>query len=169
MNKQEFAATVLLNGYRHLGEFDSLQNLRSLHQRRVNGFMALADQALPAVPEIPPLDVRRLRAELILEEALETINALGFSLGSSSGLVEWNKEPDLIKIVDGCCDLRVVTTGTLSACGVSDEAVQHAVDCNNLEKFLPGSYKNESGKWIKPPNHKPPPIEEILIKQGWKK
>ena len=49
---------------------------RSEHQQRVDEFMRLAKQNLPAVPTEPSEEVRLLRAKLIFEEAVETIRAL---------------------------------------------------------------------------------------------
>jgi predicted HAD superfamily Cof-like phosphohydrolase len=66
------------------------------------------------------------------------------------------------EVIDGCCDLKVVTTGTLSAFGLPDELFQEEVDTNNLAKFGPGGRRREDGKWVKPPNHKPPDIAGLL-------
>jgi predicted HAD superfamily Cof-like phosphohydrolase len=150
--------------------------MRSVHQQRVDLFHILAQQGLGKGPHIPSSEVRELRARLILEEALETIKALGFdvfALGPEHDLhvlidnIEFNPnhEPDLIEIADGCADIRVVTTGTLTACGIDDEELQEAVDLNNLAKFGPGGYRRDDGKWIKPPDHKPPDIRKILTEQ----
>jgi predicted HAD superfamily Cof-like phosphohydrolase len=146
---------------------------KSDHQLRVEEFMRLAKQEIPAVPTMPCLAVRKLRANIILEEALETIEALGFTVTLKPFDLSFELSetcaPDLIEAVDGCCDLRVVTTGTLSALGVADNAVQEEVDRNNLAKFGPGSYRRESdGKWMKPPGHQKPDLEHILITQGWR-
>ncbi len=147
---------------------------KSEHQRRVEEFMRLAKQTVPEKPVIPGRDVRYLRAKIIFEEALETIEGLGFSVVVTGGHRVLSKDcydlssdghipPDLVEIVDGCADLRVVTTGTLSACGVPDRLVQFEVDQNNLAKFGPGGYRRESdGKWMKPPGHKPPRVKEII-------
>lgn len=109
--------------------------------------MRKAGQALPDRPTVPDERTRELRAKLILEEALETISALGFivEVGGYNlsdkrvreGIepISPDREPDLEGIADGCADIIVVTTGTLSACGISDDAVQREVDCNNLAKF----------------------------------
>lgn len=158
--------------------------MKTEHQQRVEQFMANAKQEVPACPTVPDEKTRRFRAKIILEEALETVEALGFYVtikdqGTYEQLVSIDKcdfpsefatkaslEPNLIEIVDGCADISVVTTGTLSACGVSDEAVLQEVDQNNLSKFGPGSYKREDGKWMKPPTWKPPQIKEILVAQG---
>ncbi len=145
--------------------------MRSEHQKRVDEFMRLANQELPITPVMPGAAVRKLRANIILEEALETIQGLGFTVtlrpfDNSFGLEE-TCAPNLIEAVDGCCDLRVVTTGTLSALGVSDEPVQLEVDLNNLAKFGPGGYRREDGKWMKPPGHQPPDILGVLRKLGY--
>lgn len=148
-------------------------NPRSPHQRMVDEFMVRAKQELPLKPTIPGEAVRRLRAKIILDEVIETIHGLGFDVVLTGGhriLAEGNFElsnaghipPDLDEIVDGCADIKVVTTGTLSACGVPDELVQLEVDINNLAKFGPGGYRREDGKWVKPPTHKPPRIREII-------
>ena len=140
--------------------------MKTLHQQR----MQLANQELPTKPEIPNPGIRHLRASLILEEALETIEALGLGVWAQQmhsplkmAGVEITEarglEPDLVAIVDGCCDLSVVTTGTLSACGVSDDAVQREVDLN---KFGEGYSLRPDGKLIKPPGHLPPDLRSIL-------
>jgi predicted HAD superfamily Cof-like phosphohydrolase len=155
--------------------------MKSNHQLRIEAMMNAAGQELPATPVIPNEDVRRLRAMLILEEALETCEALGFRLGCNGSVpTEPLKdaikrgdffyeavEPDLVEIADGCADISVVTIGTLSACGIADNPILEAVDQNNLEKFGEGGYRNEHGKWIKPPGHKPPDIQALLEDQGY--
>lgn len=144
--------------------------MRTLHQVRVEELMRRAGQELPMRPIIPSLAVRQLRANLILEEAMETLEGLGFTvkLNGNDFVAVPISEPDIVKAVDGCADLSVVTIGTLSAFGVGADPILAAVDANNLEKFGPGSYRRESdGKWMKPPGHKPPDIMGILIKQGY--
>lgn len=124
--------------------------------------MLQADQDVPLVLTKPRTEILALRARLILEEAFETVAGLGFNVYLRH--VEHPVTFDQLEImghfpgfsfletVDGCCDLRVVTTGTLSAIGVHDEDVQEIVDAANLRKFGPGSYKDKNGKWIKPPD-----------------
>lgn len=147
--------------------------MKTEHQQRVEELMRRAGQALPIKPMVPSVEVRKLRANLILEEALETIEALGFNVVMKpfDGTIEVGpevREPNIIEVVDGCADVSVVTIGTLSAFGVSDQPILEAVDANNLEKFGPGSYKRESdGKWMKPPGHKPADIMGLLIAQGY--
>ncbi len=147
--------------------------MRSEHQKKVDEFHRLAGHIDPTEPTVPSLETRRLRAKLILEEALETILGLGFSLVAHDSNGYANKDfelleiqpPNLEEIADGCWDLRVVTTGTLSACGIDDTEGQEEVDNNNLAKFGPGGYRRDDGKWIKPKNHPKPRIKEILDEQ----
>jgi hypothetical protein len=105
---------------------------KSRHQKCVERFMELAGQEVPFQPTIPDEKTRLLRSKLILEEALETIEALGFDviagyepehccdLQTSLYLTKENMEfeatrsgPDLIEIIDGCCDVIKVTQSLL--------------------------------------------------------
>jgi predicted HAD superfamily Cof-like phosphohydrolase len=151
-----------------------LDYFKSEHQKRVDDFMRLAKQELPEKPTEPSEAVRLLRAKLIFEEAIETIRALGVviyvpaegaDMHTNVDCAEFEISPtpfNLIEVIDGCCDIKVVTTGTLSACGVPDKPFQEDVDRNNLEKFGPGHYWRGDGKLMKPPGHRPPDMNFIL-------
>lgn len=134
---------------------------RSVHQCNVEQFMLGANQAIRSDPGIPPEEDRRRQALLLLEEVTETCEALGFAVDYVLH-PNISLPPDLVEIIDGCCDLRVVATGTLSMCGIPDLAFQQEVDMNNLDKIGPGSSISPAGKLIKPPGHKGPRIEELL-------
>ena len=130
--------------------------------------MEKAGQDAPATVTIPDEKTRQLRASLILEEALETVQALGFEvvangtrIGDDDFELRASGTPDLEGIVDGCADISVVTIGTLVAFGVEDEPVLEEVDRANLRKFGPGSYVREDGKWMKPPDWRPPDIRQF--------
>jgi predicted HAD superfamily Cof-like phosphohydrolase len=144
----------------------------SVWQRRIVKFMGKALQKVPTSPVVPIEEVRRLRAALILEEALETIEALGFCavvkpvIDGHSCTIVAGGEPDLIEIADGCADIMVVTLGTLSACGIADESVMREVLDSNDSKFADGHYINEIGKLIKSPLYKPARIDQVLISQS---
>lgn len=131
---------------------------------------------------------RLLRAKLIYEECMETIAALGVGIDLRGALARGYCSPansgkvldatlieamvrevesgslgiegpmDLVGVVDGCYDVMVVTTGTLSSLGIPDEPGQELVDNNNLAKFGPGGSVRSDGKLVKPPNHTPPDI-----------
>lgn len=151
--------------------------MKSEHQKRVEELMHKARQEVPSKPTVPDMRTRILRAKLILEEAIETVTALGVDvvfhapenskLNQLHGLSFYdNGKPDLLEIADGCYDLRVVTTGTLSACGLDDEEGQLEVDNNNLMKFdNPKAYWREDGKFIKAPDHPKPNLKSIIENQ----
>lgn len=140
------------------------------HYDRVRTFMILARQHVRNKPEMPTQAERELRARLILEEALETIEALGFevmvdersALSLNGVLFDSCLKPDLEEIADGCADLSVVTTGTLLACGIADVPLLKLVDENNLAKFGEGHSWSPEGKLLKPPGHKKPDIAGLL-------
>lgn len=69
---------------------------------------------------------------------------------------------NLAGAMDACADLRVTTTGSMSACGVADTPVQRAVDEANLARFGPGGYRAANGKWIRPASWQPPDIAQLL-------
>lgn len=146
------------------------------HAARIRAFMLKADQDTPDAPTIPDEDIRILRAKLILEEALETVRALGVTVrqaddgpvSAKDAILRFSAEGevDLEGVVDGCADISVVTIGTLIAFGVDDEPILEEVDRANLRKFAPGSYRREDGKWIKPPGWTPPDILGVLERQA---
>lgn len=151
---------------------------KTQHQKRVEALMKKARQEVPDSVKLPSENVLKLRASLILEEALETIRALGVTVLNRSGgdsvtdcamsdffLSCDPSRADLVEIADGCADLSVVTTGTLSACGIDDKELLQEVDKNNLAKFGPGHSYREDGKLIKPPNHQKPNIAAIIYKK----
>jgi predicted HAD superfamily Cof-like phosphohydrolase len=120
-------------------------------------------QQLPEYVRVPPLAVRELRARLILEEAMETIHALGFNLAvAQPGEVQPRRvdfsdmrlmgtgDPNLLEIIDGCVDTQYVTTGTLAACGVRDLPHIRAVNIANDAKFPGGVAIMANGKYQKP-------------------
>jgi len=107
-------------------------------QQQVKNWMTSFGQEVPEKPTIPNKEVRLLRAKLILEEALETIDALGVDVCLTNiskedyqdnyrfvrfNDIEFELMPEssvnnLVGIADGCEDLKVVTDGTLVACGL---------------------------------------------------
>jgi predicted HAD superfamily Cof-like phosphohydrolase len=147
---------------------------RSEFQLRVDSFMEKARQELPDSPCIPSEGVRRLRASLILEEALETIEALGFGVRTERDhqFIDIDDclflpiiDADMVKIADGCCDTMVVTLGTLSACGMSDCDLMTEVCDSNDSKFIDGHIRDD-GKLIKGPAYRPADLVPILVSQS---
>ena len=147
------------------------------HYDKVKRFTELANQP---TPEFPTSDIseelRILRARLIFEEAMELIEALGVCVNkylNAPNNDEWSFSIesdilDLAHIAKESADLSVVNTGTLVSLGIPDKPVLDAVDDNNLDKFGPGSYVNEYGKLIKPPNHPKPDMMKVLVDHGFR-
>ena len=157
---------------------------KSEHQQRVEKFMQRAQHDVPNFPTVPLNAVCELRASLILEEALETIEALGVSISLTSRAIvggmqkltqrltmddlqiEATHDPSLVGIADGCADISVVTTGTLSACGIADAELLRMVDDSNLAKFEGDYHVRADGKLVKPTDWKAPDIAQLLADLG---
>ena len=147
-------------------------DMPTVHYQRVRSFMEKAGQETPTEIVVPDEHTRLLRARLILEEAIETVNALGITVKVPEGELEIDscmfkpeKAIDLEGVADGCADISVVTVGTLIAFGIDDEQLLREVDEANLRKFGPGSYVREDGKWMKPSDWTPPNIAGVLATQ----
>ena len=161
----------------------------SLHYARIRHLMQkIPGQKTPDKVTMPDVKTRELRGRLIMEEVFETlIRGLGLNIYVKENVgrdfnrpIEfedleivartnepYHPGPDMVEIADGCADISVVTIGTLVACGIPDIELLSRVDNNNLDKFGPGGYLREDGKWMKPPDHKPPDIAGLLETLGW--
>ncbi len=133
--------------------------------------MQKAGQQTPARVTTPDAATRVLRAKLIVEEALETVRALGVRVEAGGAALEVEElafaaagAVDLEGVADGCADISVVTVGTLVAFGMDDELLLQEVDAANLRKFGPGARVREDGKWMKPPDWTPPDIAGVLAR-----
>lgn len=160
-------------------------NLKSKNQLVVELFMAMTGdkrQAVPLHPLPPPDEVRLLRARLMLEECLETIQKglgvqvflrdpgdimvgeperqLGLDFKQLGFLIE--SPVDIVELADGLADCEVVNLGTASAAGIAHQPVFEEVMRNNLAKFGPGHTLDAGGKLVKPPDHEPPDLARIL-------
>lgn len=146
------------------------------HAWAVGMLQYLAGQEIPDEPCCPSDDVRLLRAKLTLEEAFETISALGFKLqykgaeigekGQYLDLVDMGADKfDLAEVIDGCLDCRVIATGTILSCGVPlTPDLEREVDLNNIVKFRKDKdgRRREDGKWVKPSDHPAPRILQVI-------
>jgi len=141
--------------------------MKSIHQQYIELFMGAMGQYVPNGPTKITPETARLRARLIMEEALETIAALGYRpviKNQDVNLVQRTK-PNFIEVVDGCCDLSVVTIGTLSALGVHDLDVLSEVDANNIMKIANATLRDD-GKIIKAANHPKPDLAGAIRTQN---
>jgi len=129
------------------------------HYVKVRDFMNQAGQ-------IGQLDrkARRLRATLILEEAMEACAAMGFRVkGICTGSVELRdcKLDSVADVAKELCDLHVVTTGAMVSFGIPWECLD-VVDDNNLLKIKNGTIRGD-GKLLKARDHPPVDFSSLLI------
>ena len=112
-------------------------------------------------------DARMLRAKLIMEEAIETVTALGCEVVRFYGDVQVKivGPMHLEQVIDGCCDLKYVTVGTLVALNIPDIPHDTAVCAANEAKFVDGKpvpHPTIPGKYGKPEGWKPPNHLEVM-------
>jgi predicted HAD superfamily Cof-like phosphohydrolase len=118
-----------------------------------------------AAPERPTLDDYpfELRAKLILEEALEFMEACGLKqrAGFPVGVfLPALTGPDWSSMIDALCDILYVTFGAAVAMGIDLDRFFEEVQRANLAKA--GGPVREDGKRLKPPGWTPPDIKAIL-------
>lgn len=144
------------------------------HQKNVKEFMLAAGQECPDKPTIPSPEDRVLRTRLLIEEVLETARDLGVTITlnreiiSSADSFEYSasNEVDLVGVSDGISDIAYVNAGLANCIGVDMEEIDKVVHESNMAKFGEGGYRDENGKWRKPPNWQAPDIKSIIEKQS---
>lgn len=122
-------------------------------QKQVKEFMKVFGQECPEKPSMPSLEVRKLRAKLIMEEALELIThglCIGMEIKSRPDGdyinigdleiedIEFNQygHGDLTLIADGLADLHYVAyCGTALACGLDMEPIFESIHLSNMTKL----------------------------------
>lgn len=146
-------------------------------QQKVREFIeGISSQTMNTKPTIPSLEVRILRARLMLEECLETIDkGLGIDVFTFNDTkIEFEdlefessisgKQSDLVEIADGLADQIVVILGTAISCGINLGPIFDEVMHNNMLKLKTGTI-DEHGKLIKSPDHPKPRIEFLIRRQ----
>jgi predicted HAD superfamily Cof-like phosphohydrolase len=111
-------------------------------QAKVKQWMERAGQECPDKPTIPSLEIRMLRARLIMEEALETVEALGLRVGVPWEWIRAHKlefiedgDCNLTSVADGMADLQCVNLGSAVACGIDLEPIFAEVCRSNDTKW----------------------------------
>ena len=122
------------------------------------------------------LNDTELRATLILEEACETIAAMGLAVDaelyrpSPGGDVrllafsEGAEQADVTFVADGLADLIYVAIGAAVSFGIDLDPIFAEVHRTNMLKV--GGATREDGKILKPAGWEPPRILEALLKQA---
>jgi predicted HAD superfamily Cof-like phosphohydrolase len=122
----------------------------------------------------PALRDRELRAKLIMEEAVETVAAMGFGcyavitdkIPATQVIQEFSKaydEPNFVDAIDGLVDTIYVVLGAAVAWGIDLDPFFAEVHRANMAKL--GGGMREDGKFLKPDNWTGPDITGILDRE----
>jgi predicted HAD superfamily Cof-like phosphohydrolase len=131
----------------------------STHVSKVLSFMRKSGQYVGLKPHTLMKHDNIDRACMIMEEVLETVEAMGLAFeidtdGNWDIVPRKDAQPiSLGEIADGLADIQVTVTGTMLSMGLNPNHILNAVDDNNLLKFTEGCFVDEHGKLNKPPNH----------------
>ena len=119
-------------------------------QEQVREFHEKFGVLIGTSPAMPDEATKRLRYELVKEEAIELFVALD--------------KDDLIGTADALADLLYVVFGTAVSFGIDIEKVFNEVHRSNMTKVWPDGtvHYSESGKVVKPPSYSPANIGETL-------
>jgi predicted HAD superfamily Cof-like phosphohydrolase len=98
---------------------------------------------------------RELTAKLVLEEALEFVEALGFTVNLSNGEINLHGElpTNLVEAVDAIGDILVVTYGAANRLGIRAYPIFQEVQRSNMSKVGPDGKiirRKGDGKVLKP-------------------
>lgn len=146
------------------------QQVREFHQA-----MGLPMAEAPAIPEEARV---RLRAALMAEEFVETLEAL-YDLDDeptednfrtiesclTAIIQHCPVKVRLLQLVDGLADQDYVNEGTRLEFGIQGAPIAAEVHRTNMAK---GGPKSPTWKQLKPEGWTPPDIKGELVKQGWK-
>jgi predicted HAD superfamily Cof-like phosphohydrolase len=144
------------------------------HALDVSRFFAIAGQTVGARPHVPDDKTVRLRLRLIAEEFFELLHA-SLGMGTRVKAIESftldviDHSPimvDLPEFADATIDLDYVVEGARLAFGINGEPLWDAVHAANMAK-MGGPKDPQTGKQLKPPGWTAPPIQELLMAQGW--
>lgn len=117
----------------------------------------------------PGIRDAELRARLMLEEAIEFANAVGYTPTVSEDgtitLTQNGNEPDLVAAVDALCDELYVTYGAGVAFGIYLPMLFEEVHRSNMTKVAGEIVTREDGKIEKPDSYDPPHLDELIEQQ----
>jgi predicted HAD superfamily Cof-like phosphohydrolase len=153
-----------------MDELNSRSNMSRDWQNDIRDLMKLYGQNAPDYPQKLTTELRTLRFKLILEEFLETAEAMGFwarltpnyFVAHNFDVLEDNKQ-DLAGISDGIVDSIVVLLGAAIAYGIDIQPIWDMVHTANLAKA--GGPKRSDGKRLKPEGWTPPNVQGEIDRQ----
>lgn len=147
----------------------------NVYQAMVHEFHQATDSVIGTTPELRSSE---LRARLIMEEAVETVAAMGFAVKADiykpTGAFAFDDKdhvahfsgfylvPNFEDVIDGYCDLLYVVFGSAVTDGIDLDPFFAEVHRANMEKAT--GPKREDGKQLKPEDWKPPDIEGQLAR-----
>lgn len=147
------------------------------YQKQVKEFMLAAEQEVRDKPGLPKDDELVLGTRLIMEEALEYVEAAGIEIQIEidGKLIKLDKsvklhftktkEADIVGLADAVADLNYISYGRACSLGIDMEPIEIEIHKNNMSKF-DGAWKDEHGKLRKGPNYKPVDLLPIILKQS---
>lgn len=137
---------------------------------RVREFHETFGHPVADEPVVPADDRVRLRLALILEEALELADAMGFFTQEAreyiDKMVDYGPvvEGDLVGIADALGDLDYVVNGAALEHGIPLPEVTAEIHRSNMTKLGPDGKPiyREDGKILKGEDYEPPQLEKVL-------
>lgn len=140
----------------------------------VTEFHGLIGQECGTSPHVPSDDVVRLRLRLVAEEFFEFVEAclshdqaqwyLGPAKAALADAIKRCEiDVDLPAMADATIDVDYTIEGSRVAFGIDGAPLWDAVHTANCRKRPGGAAK----KAEKPEGFEPPPIEALLVEQGW--
>jgi len=159
-----------------------VDNTRLLEERRkvdthymVEHFHRVCDVPVLHEPQVPADERVRLRADLVMEESFELVEAL---YGPSVALSKMrNAVQDFIRaapinarnivdFADACADVKYVIVGSELEFGIDGRPIFKGVHEANMMKA--GGPVRADGKRLKPEDWKPFDVADELRRQGWR-
>lgn len=144
-------------------------------EEQVTEFHKLSGHPVEKSPTIPEPKLRRLRCKLIMEEALEFIEASGCNMvilqyNPDCTLHKWDIRfddevpPDLVGVADAIGDLNYVVQGAALTWGIPAKEVGDEVHRSNMTKVHEDGtlHKREDGKVVKPKTFSEPDFSFII-------
>jgi predicted HAD superfamily Cof-like phosphohydrolase len=136
----------------------------------VEKFMVACGQTVSPKPEMPTLEIRKLRLKLIAEELTELADAYGVELFICKNdeyrieITETETDLSLVESIDADIDLLYVVLGDIVCKGINPEPFWDEVQRSNMSKFIDG-YRRADGKWMKGKSYSPANLQPILDHQ----
>lgn len=137
---------------------------------RVREFHEVFGHPVADAPAIPNDDRTRLRLSLILEEALELADAMGFFAAEVQEAVDKMirvgpvVEGNIVAIADALGDIEYVVNGAALEHGIPLPKVVKEIHASNMSKLGPNNQPlyREDGKVLKGANYTPPNLHRVL-------